>query len=83
MDDDVESIGYCLVHKTDIYCQDCPNCGGERFSHHDCGEDCCFCLDPVDNVICDWCNGEGSSIRCSAEPKHTACSRKDWRFDSD
>ncbi len=37
----------------------CPNCGGTGYSHHDCGEDCCCCLDPDDNVVCDWCNGKG------------------------
>jgi len=39
--------------------QDCWNCGGERYSHHDCGEDTCCCLDPEDNVLCDICRGKG------------------------
>ena len=38
---------------------DCWNCGGEGFSHHDCGEDCCCCLHPEDNVVCDICRGKG------------------------
>lgn len=39
--------------------EDCRNCGGTGFSSHDCGEDCCVCLEPEDNVICDWCGGKG------------------------
>jgi hypothetical protein len=38
---------------------DCWNCGGEGFSDHDCGEDCCCCAFPEDNVVCDICEGEG------------------------
>jgi len=38
---------------------DCWNCGDEGYSHHDCGEDCCCCLWPEDNVVCDICNGKG------------------------
>jgi hypothetical protein len=37
----------------------CSNCGGSGYSHHDCGEDCCACLQPEDNVVCDWCEGKG------------------------
>jgi len=37
----------------------CSECGGTGYSHHDCGEDSCCCLNPEDNVICDWCEGEG------------------------
>ena len=43
---------------------ECWNCGGEGFSHHDCGEDCCFCLQPEDNVVCDICEGEGGYLVC-------------------
>lgn len=38
---------------------ECWQCGGEGFSHHDCGEDTCCCLDPEDNVPCDICRGKG------------------------
>lgn len=43
---------------------DCYNCGGEGYSHHDCGEDCCCCLEPEDNVVCDICRGEGGYRLC-------------------
>lgn len=39
--------------------EDCPNCGGTGYSHHDCGEDTCCCLHPEDNVTCDRCEGKG------------------------
>lgn len=44
---------------------DCYNCGGEGFSDHDCGEDCCVCLMPEDNVECDICEGEGGWWACA------------------
>lgn len=36
----------------------CWTCGGEG-SWHDCGEDCCCCLIPRDNVKCSTCQGRG------------------------
>lgn len=44
--------------------QDCPNCGGDGVTSHDCGEDCCCCLYPEDNVTCDICRGKGSFPIC-------------------
>lgn len=38
---------------------DCWQCGGEGTTGHDCGEDCCNCADPEDNVTCDICHGHG------------------------
>lgn len=43
----------------------CWNCGGEGFSHHDCGEDTCCCLHPEDNVKCDICEGDGGFNVCA------------------
>lgn len=37
----------------------CWNCRGDVFVGHDCGEDTCCCLNPVDNVVCDVCEGKG------------------------
>lgn len=45
----------------------CPNCE-DGYSHHDCGEDCCCCLHPVDNVRCDWCGGTGCALHCLNSP---------------
>ena len=54
---------------------ECETCGGEGIDGHDCGEDCCCCADPDENVRCGICDGEGgwpvcaSSVEwCSAHP---------------
>ena len=39
--------------------KECRNCAGEGYTHHDCGDDSCCCLNPENNVICHVCNGEG------------------------
>ena len=49
--------------------EECWNCGGTKFSYHDCGEDCCCCLDPEDNVICDICDGDGGWLLCISSPE--------------
>lgn len=40
------------------YWQECWNCT-DGYSHHDCGEDTCCCVEPEDNVVCDVCQGAG------------------------
>jgi hypothetical protein len=55
---------YCATHQREKLAVDCPNCGGEGVSHHDCGDDCCVCLDAEDNVTCDICRGRGSLVLC-------------------
>lgn len=46
----------------------CWNCDEYGYSHHSCGEDCCFCVDPQPNVRCDWCRGKGGSWHCISTP---------------
>lgn len=52
------------------YMKDCAYCDpgdfGDLvgFSHHDCGEDCCACIDPEPNVMCDVCEGKGRYQWC-------------------
>lgn len=36
----------------------CESCS-DGFVGHDCGEDTCCCLRPVDNVPCQVCDGKG------------------------
>lgn len=48
----------------------CGNCDEFGYSHHDCGEDTCCCVDPEPNVRCNWCEGEGGSWHC--------CSGRAW-----
>ena len=37
----------------------CWECGGEGVNGHDCGEDCCPCLEPEENMTCQTCDGKG------------------------
>ena len=48
--------------------QDCDNCGGDGLFGHDCGDDCCCCLHPVDNIACDFCDGNGGWWICLSSP---------------
>lgn len=48
---------------------ECWNCGGEGYTHHDCGEDCCCCRYPENNVPCDVCHGQGGRLRCISSPE--------------
>ena len=67
----------CARCGSSIVFEDCPNCSGEGYSSHDCGEDCCCCLDgDEDNVRCDCCSGKGyfpiclsSEEWCQAHPR--------------
>ena len=43
--------------------EDCWNCE-DGLSHHDCGEDCCCCLYPMANIMCDVCDGDGGWFVC-------------------
>lgn len=44
--------------------ESCESCGGDGYTDHDCGEDTCACADPVYNVPCDVCGGEGVFPLC-------------------
>lgn len=54
----------CGCGHTKDWQRDCWNCGGSGFTEHDCGEDCCCCLYPEDNVECDICEGVGFYLVC-------------------
>lgn len=60
-----EKVDWCHKHRSEKVWVDCWNCGGEGYSDHDCGEDCCCCLHPEDNVICDNCRGKGGYKLCA------------------
>jgi hypothetical protein len=49
--------------------ESCPNCAGDGVTSHDCGEDCCCCLYPEDNVTCDVCEGDGTIAICLSSPE--------------
>ena len=54
----------CARCGSSMFFEECPNCGGEGLSSHDCGEDCCVCEFPENNVKCDWCDGLGGHWDC-------------------
>lgn len=61
----MKSVEYqCGRCGSSITFEDCPNCGGEGYTSHDCGEDCRCCEYPEDNVVCDICRGSGSFPLC-------------------
>lgn len=43
---------------------ECPTCNGAGVDGHECGEDCCNCLQPEDNVACETCEGVGGWMAC-------------------
>jgi hypothetical protein len=49
--------------------ESCWQCMGDG-GWHDCGEDCCCCLEPELNVVCDECDGEGEYDVASEEASH-------------
>lgn len=57
------TVHVCKKCSNELEWVDCYNCD-EGFSHHDCGEDCCCCLDPEANVTCDICDGNGGWRAC-------------------
>ena len=60
-----EKTEYCDRCGNEKRYVDCYNCGGECFSYHDCGEDTCCCVNPVDNMTCDICEGDGGWMQCT------------------
>lgn len=58
----------------EVVWKDCVHCGGKGLDGHDCGEDCCCCLDPEENLRCDMCEGRGGWKwclgRCDEHGKH-------------
>lgn len=64
----------CARCGSSVHWQECTNCE-DGYSDHDCGDDCCCCLYPEPNVVCDYCDGYSgwyaclsSSIWCDANP---------------
>jgi hypothetical protein len=66
-----ERVEYqCARCGSSIIFEDCPECGGEGYSGHDCGEDSCCCADPEENIPCDMCYGSGTLARCSSSREY-------------
>lgn len=61
---------------------DCWHCHGEG-GFHDCGEDCCCCLDKEEITIdCEECKGEGGYLECISLP-HTDEQMSAWRVETE
>ena len=62
----------------ELVIEDCEQCE-DGLSGHECGEDCCCCAEPEDNLRCDYCQGRGYFEvclgSCDAEGKHAALAR--------
>lgn len=56
----------CARCGSSLFFDDCEACGGEGLDGHDCGEDCCCCADPEENVVCAYCGGKGSFPHCAS-----------------
>jgi hypothetical protein len=60
---------WCAVCGSDMAWEQCWQCHGEG-GFHDCGEDCCPCLEPDLNETCEECGGRGGYLVCLSLP-HT------------
>ena len=54
---------YCPECHEDLHTVECGQCV-DGYTHHECGDDTCFCLYPQDNVECDLCDGHGFWWQC-------------------
>lgn len=68
-DSDILTEKECPKCGDDLVWRQCWNCD-EGLSDHECGEDCCCCIDPAPNVVCDICHGEGGYYVCPNGKNH-------------
>lgn len=64
----------CARCGSSVATEHCTECE-DGFDGHDCGEDCCCCAEPEENVACRCCDGTGlwrtclsSADWCNANP---------------
>lgn len=58
----------CARCGSSVYSEHCDQCE-DGFDGHECGEDCCMCRYPEDNVPCQYCDGTGFWRRCMSSPE--------------
>ena len=63
------------------YRVECPDCDEDGYSHHDCGEDSCACLNPYPNVVCDKCGGKTYWLVEDTPEALAALDKSDLRFE--
>lgn len=62
--EDEPSIAACQHCGRELEWVECDQCDSEGLWGHDCGEDCCACLDPEPNEPCAQCAGQGGWWWC-------------------
>ena len=63
LDKDSAAEPICPECEWDLTWMDCGQCEDGMIGH-DCGEDCCACLEPEPNMHCDVCGGAGGWYVC-------------------
>jgi hypothetical protein len=58
----------CARCGSSVLTERCDQCE-DGFDGHDCGEDCCCCLYPEDNMVCQYCDGAGFWRQCLSSPE--------------
>lgn len=53
----------CARCGSSVHTQRCDYCE-DGFDGHDCGEDCCCCLHPEENMPCQYCRATGFWRAC-------------------
>ena len=62
--EDEPSGPYCKACGAELDWELCWQCAGAGVYGHECGEDCCACLDPEENEVCAECGGKGGWWFC-------------------
>lgn len=55
----------CARCGSSLHFEHCNQCD-DGYVGHDCGEDCCSCAEPEDNVVCDQCDGRRGWYICTS-----------------
>lgn len=66
----------CTTCGAELDWENCWSCAGDG-GFHDCGDDCCPCLEPeMDlNEPCDICHGRGGYLVCPHLPHERSAAR--------
>ncbi len=59
----------CARCGSSIHMENCDQCE-DGFDGHDCGEDCCCCRYPEENVPCQYCCGRGFFRFCMSSEEY-------------
>lgn len=78
---DWEWHAHCARCGSSAYREDCEICGGDGVDGHDCGEDCCCCRYPEENVTCQYCRGRGHWYECVSSRQFCQSTPKPGRED--